>query len=87
MLLKMFSIRDSKAEIFNPPFFARSYGEGLRHFQTLTNDPKATVHLYPSDFDLYYIGEYDDLTGKLKSNDTPQHLEKAVVMVNEKNLQ
>lgn len=87
MLLKMFSIRDSKGEIFNPPYYAKTHGEALRSFKTLSNDPKSTINQYPEDFDLYFLGEYDDQTGKLKPNDTPQHIEKAVTVMSEKNLQ
>ncbi|AZL82864.1 nonstructural protein [Apis mellifera associated microvirus 23] len=84
MMLKMFSIRDSKAEVYYSPFFAKSHGEAERNFRELTNDQKSTVSKYPEDFDLYYLGTYDDSTGKLAPVDTPQHLMKAVNVVNQK---
>lgn len=78
MELKAFSIRDAKAEIFNPPFYKKTHGEAERDFKTLVNDPKSQVYLYAEDYDLYFIGVYDDNTGKFMSLDTPQHLVKAV---------
>lgn len=86
MILKMFSIRDTKGEIFNPPYYAKTHGEAERQFKTLTNDPKSTINQYPEDFDLYYLGDYDDQTGKLKSLDTPQHLIKAALVNTDKKL-
>lgn len=78
MLLKMYSIRDSKGELFNTPFFNKSHGEAERNFRTLVNDGKSTVNKYPEDFDLYYLGDYDDNDGKCIPLDTPQHIIKAV---------
>lgn len=78
MELKMFSIRDSKAEIFHPPFFAKSHGEAERNFHQLTQDDKSTIAKYPEDFDLYYFGTYNDQTGKMTTSDSPTHIVKAI---------
>jgi len=80
MILKVFSIRDSKGEVFNTPFFQKTHGEAERSFRQLINDDKSMVNKYPDDFDLYYLGEYCDNTGKFKPLDTPQHLHKAVLL-------
>lgn len=79
MLHKVFSIRDAKAEIFNPPFYKRTHGEAERDFRSLTTDPKSNVSMYPEDYDLYFIGEYDDVKGTFQSLETPQHILKAVL--------
>lgn len=78
MLLKAYSLRDAKAEIFSPPFYKKTHGEAERDFTTLARDEKSTVYQYPDDYDLYYIGIYDDNTGSFKSLDTPQHIIKAI---------
>lgn len=80
MILKIFSIRDSKGEVYNQPFFKKTHGEAERDFTTLVKDQKSTVALYPEDFDLYFIGEYDDNSGTLKPLDTPQHVLKAAAI-------
>lgn len=82
MMLKAFSIRDSKSEVFNTPFFNKTMGEAERNFRTLVNDEKSTVHKFPEDFDLYWIGDYDDNSGTMKTLDTPQHIIKAVQVLN-----
>lgn len=81
MIRKVFSIRDSKSELFGTPFFNITHGEAERNFKTLVNDPKSSVSVYPEDFDLYYLGTYDDITGKVVPIDSPEHLVKAVNVV------
>lgn len=78
MELKVFSIRDAKGEIFNSPFFKKTLGEAERDFHQLCQDEKSMVAKYPDDYDLYYIGDYCDESGKMKPLDTPQHMVKAV---------
>lgn len=82
MTKKIFSIRDSKAGIFHQPFFKNSHGEAERDFNALVNtdNPNGMINKYPEDFDLYYLGEYDDVLGTFKSLDTPQHIVKAVLV-------
>lgn len=40
------------------------------------------VGKYPDDYDLYYIGKYDDSSGKIEPLDTPQHVVKAIQLKN-----
>jgi len=75
---KVFSIRDAKAQMYNQPFFQRTHGEAERNFQQLVKDEKSMISKFPDDYDLYFIGEYDDNAGTLKPLDTPQHIVKAV---------
>lgn len=72
MLHKMYSVRDVKSEIFNTPFPAPSHAAAERNFSQLAKDPKTTVAQFPSDFDLYYIGDYDDNQGTMKPLEVPQ---------------
>lgn len=81
MVKKIYAIRDSKAECFHNPFYQSTHGEAERAFRTAVADEKTTLNQYPEDFDLYYLGEYDDNTGKMMALDTPQHVIKAALCV------
>lgn len=81
MQLKAYSIRDSKAEVFNTPFFSKTHGEAERNFQQLTKDSNSMVNKYPEDYDLYHLGTYDDSTGTFEALDTPQHMVKAISLI------
>lgn len=78
MQSKLFTIRDTKAEFYGPPFVKKTPGEAERDFKSLVNDPKSNVHLYPEDYDLFMLGTYDDLTGKMELLPSPQHVVKAI---------
>lgn len=74
----MFSIKDSAAEIYHPPFYKGTHGEAERDFQELVNDSKSQLHKFPQHFDLFYLGSYDSGTGKIQPLDTPEHVIKAI---------
>lgn len=78
MMLKIYSIRDSKTQTFNTPFYQKTHGEAERNFSKAVTDSKTTISQYPEDFDLYYLGEYNDNEGKHSPLDTPQHIAKGV---------
>lgn len=75
---KIYSIRDSKSEAYGLPFYQHTHGEAERSFAKLASDSQSTVNQFPEDFDLYYIGNYNDQTGTIAALDTPQHIQKAV---------
>lgn len=81
MIKKVYSIRDAKGEIFNFPWFKITHGEAERDFATLCRDEKSMVAMYPEDYDLYYLGDWDDVSGKFEPLDTPQHIVKAVQVI------
>lgn len=78
MQLKIYSIRDAKAEIYNVPFYKKTHGEAERDFAELCRDEKSMVSKYPEDYDLFFCGIYDDQTGLVESLKTPQHIAKAI---------
>lgn len=74
MLQRSYAIKDLKAGMFNTPFFQPTHGAAERAFQELVNDSQSFVSKYPGDYDLYYLGTYDDLTGALKTDGEIQHI-------------
>ena len=81
MIRQMFSVRNAKGEFFNPPFISHTKGSAERTFQTLCNDPQSDIARYPEDYDLYYMGDFDDIKGTMIPLDTPEHLVKAVQLI------
>lgn len=78
MQLKIYSIRDAKSGIFNQPFFGHTHAEAERNFHVQANKDGSMVKEYPEDYDLYFLGEFDNETGKYAPLDTPQHMIKAI---------
>lgn len=82
MIKKVYSIRDAKGELFNDPWFAHTHGDAERTFTRLVKDEKTTIHQFPEDYDLYFLGEFDDQRGVYNCLETPQHIIKAAFLQN-----
>jgi len=78
MITKIFTVYDSKAEAYLQPFFMPNRGQAIRAFQDTVNDPKTQFHKHPSDFSLFEIGTYDDLSGAITMHDAKVNLGTAV---------
>lgn len=65
MELKVFSVRDTKAQAFLQPFFSNSIGSALRAFSDAVADSSCPFSKHPEDYILYEIGVYDDSSGAL----------------------
>lgn len=69
MPAKMYSIRDVKAELFGKPFLFVNEAMATRAFMHAVSGADNSMSDYPDDFVLYYLGEWDDHAGLIKSND------------------
>jgi len=68
------TVRDVKAEAYLPPLFVRSKGEAIRSFADEVNSKDTMLGKHPSDFVLFYLGEYDEQTAKFDLASSPQSL-------------
>lgn len=68
MLLQIFTIYDTKAGAYLPPFYLPQKGQALRTFGDCINDPKHQFSLHPGDYTLMSIGTWDDKTACAISN-------------------
>lgn len=81
MLKKVYSVRDAKGDVYNQPFYQNTHGEAERTLVELVKDQRTFVAKYPEDFDLYYLGDFDDKTGMFMPLSTPLHIVKAMQLV------
>lgn len=65
MVLKVFSVLDTKGDVFMTPFVFSAVGQAVRAFSDLVNDGQSMVSRHPGDYRLTCIGEFDDSTGRL----------------------
>lgn len=59
-ILKIFSVYDSKAAAYLPPFFLPRTEQAERAFQQCAGDKKHQFGSFPEDYTLYEIGTFDD---------------------------
>lgn len=74
MLVKAFSLLDTKSGLFSLPWFFPHDANAVRAVRALGLDKATTVGQYPSDYVLYCIGEFDDSVGLLTSPFAPRPL-------------
>ena len=70
MKLKIFSIYDSKAEMYHQPFYMQTQSMAVRQFLDMANDSETMIGKHPEDYTLFYVGEYDDHTASFNLEDT-----------------
>lgn len=63
MIVKYYSVFDTKVGAFMPPFAARSDGEAMRSFGDAIGDGKSQFAAHPEDYQLFYVGSFDDSSG------------------------
>mgnify|MGYP000615718505 CR=1 FL=1 len=81
MIYRVYTIYDSKAELYCTPFYHRSKGGCLRMFQDMANDRNSQIGQHPEDFTLFEVGEFDDQTGMGQEYEAKVHVAFALDMV------
>lgn len=71
MIMKVFSIFDTKTQTYSNPFYALTAGAAIRTFGDAAKDIQSIISQHPADFLLYDIGEWDDHTGEITTH--PPH--------------
>ncbi|WNK14020.1 MAG: nonstructural protein [Microvirus sp.] len=60
MITRMYSVRDNKVGVYHTPFFCDSDVNASRSLQMAVRDNKVQLSFFPEDFDLYFLGTFDD---------------------------
>lgn len=71
MLLRAYSVFDSKAKAFIPPFFLQNDAMAVREFTNAVNDPGHKFHVNAEDYSLHSVAGFDDETGMIKAGMHP----------------
>lgn len=77
MKTKVYSIHDEKAQAYLPPFYFEHHGQALRAFESSLKDKQSNIAMYPQDYKIYYLGDFDKSSGKFTSLNEPQFLNNA----------
>lgn len=63
---EVFTIKDSKAETYAPPFYAKNKFDAMRNVEAWVNDPKyGNLASHPEDFTIFAIGTFNPSNGLL----------------------
>lgn len=67
MKLSIFSIYDSKAQAYLPPFFLPRKQMAVRAFAECCNSESHQFGKWPADYTLFHVGAFDDESGLIDS--------------------
>lgn len=70
----MYAVFDERARIFLKPFSSPCRGperhdEVIRAFSDIVSDARSPISQHPHDYVLYFLGDFDDETGRFVSLD------------------
>lgn len=73
MMYEIVAVRDIKTNAFSQPQFVPHQGGAIRAFgdQCMNKDPQNIMGHHPEDFELYYLGQFNDQTGKFEQLPEP----------------
>ena len=79
MKMVIVSILDTAAGAYGRPAFVASEGVAVRQFQDEVNraDENNQLYKHPDDFQLFYLGTYDDNTGGMDLLASPKMIARA----------
>lgn len=87
MILKMYSVFDSKVGAYLTPQYFRSNGEAIRAFTAAANASDHDFHKYASDYTLFEIGAFHDDTCTVNMLSTPKSLGVALEFISKDDAQ
>ena len=86
MILRVFSVYDSAAQVYSPPFLAKTIGLAHRMFEEIANDRNTSVGKYPADHTLFDLGVFEDTTGTFELLAAPVKVSGALEVQHEKSI-
>ncbi len=72
MILMVFCVFDAASSAFLPPFTFQTRGQAVRSFSDAVNEEGHQFKRHASDYTLFYVGDFDQVTGLLRPLDTPE---------------
>lgn len=67
-MFKVFTVYDSAADYYSPPFYTRTRGEAVRAVALVLRDPEHVFSRHTSDYSLWCLGTWDDQAGEIVMN-------------------
>lgn len=70
---EIFSLFDSKAEYYMPPFFERNANTAVRAVEAAMATDNHPIYKNAEDYSLFHVGSWDQETGRITS-EGPRHV-------------
>lgn len=78
----LISVYDKKASVYQPPMSFPNLATAMRSYSMVQRQsPNSPLAQFPEDFDLYAVGNFDQLSGEIQVVHPPQFLEHMTVFI------
>lgn len=85
MLYVVVCVKDTASDVFSQPQYVAHVNQALRGFTDQVNEKPVSeqnlVARHPSDFFLFELGTFDDVTGKFSLLESPRQVARAADLV------
>lgn len=82
-MLKIFSVRDVKADAYGNLICCPTAGLATRAFADACASPQSPMAQYPSDYSMYELGSFDPSSGVVVGLPVPKFIASATEMIKE----
>ena len=79
---KIYAIKDQAIEAFSQPFFVQAQGQAVRMFMDESKNEQSQINRHPADFELWYVGEFDEQTGTITGAANIERVARAIDFIN-----
>ena len=79
---KIYAIKDQAIEAFSQPFFVQAQGQAVRMFMDESKNEQSQINRHPADFELWYLGEFDEQTGTITGATNIERVARAIDFIN-----
>ena len=80
---KIYAIKDQAIEAFSQPFFVQAQGQAVRMFMDESKNEQSQINRHPADFELWYLGEFDEQTGTITGAANIERVARAIDFIKE----
>lgn len=70
----LYTLYDRVAQLHKFPRFYRTAGDAIRACSLAVKDPQTELGQFPKEFELFEIGTFNDLNGKMLILETPKRI-------------
>lgn len=65
MKVNAYSVYDVKTNVYFPPTFSTNDAAACRGLTLAVMETRSPIRVYPDDFNLVHVGEFDDVSGAM----------------------
>lgn len=71
-MLQVYCVKDNKSGGFMTPVYNTNIHDAQRNFGMAASNPQSILYMYPSDFELWFLGTFNQDSGQFNMLEKPE---------------